>query len=180
MANVGAEAPVRTTPTVLQMSSALKKTVAKLASASSRQQRINVLMSTIQFAAVIIIRSGTHVMLLQSTKGTSSPTANVKVTVEILMMVVVCALVTMIVYVTSTVTSQMEIVGITIAENACRFLLCRTVSTFWIIKCAAVITSSTRIHAQPIKAGRAFEIRANASLTNLLLSKSLTRTMLTY
>jgi hypothetical protein len=53
-------------------------------------------------------------------------------------------------------------------ENACPFL------AFRIIKCADVMESSRRIHAKPIKAGRVFNIRAAASMRNLLLSKSLT------
>jgi hypothetical protein len=164
----GTDAPVTAAANVLATSSASNKTstVAKLASASSCQA--NVLITTILYAAVITKRMITHVWLPFKGGRPSSIMANVAVTG-------IRAIVTVVVKAMSSATFHSQIVETAgMGENACPFLLDRTVQAFQMIKYAVVIMSSTRIHAKPIKAGRVFRIWATVPMRILLLSESVT------
>ena len=157
-----ADAPVIKAANVTVTSSASNSLVAKLASVASCQT--HVLRTTILYAAVITKRMITHVWPPFKGGRASSSTANVTVTG-------ISAIGTVIVKAMSTATFQTELVE-GMGDYASPFLLDRTVMALQMIKCAVVITSSTRIHAKPIKAGRVFRIWATAPMRILLLSKS--------
>jgi hypothetical protein len=128
----------------------------------------NVLMTTVLYAAVITKRIQTHVWPLLKGGRPSSSTAHVVTGVRAIATTVVKAM--------STATFQTELVE-GMGEYARPFLLDKTVMALQMIKCAVVMTSSTRIHAKPIKAGRVFKIWATASMRILLLSESLASIM---
>jgi len=153
---------------VIATSTATNSLVAKLASASPGQN--NVLLTTILYAAVITKRIQTHVRPPLKGGRPSSSTANVVVIVT-----GVRAIATTVVKAMSTATFQTELVDE--MGYASQFLLDRTAMALQMIKCAVVMTSSTRIHAKPIKAGRVFKIWATASMRILLLSESLASIM---
>jgi hypothetical protein len=164
---VGTEEPATTATYVTAMSSASNKAVANLASASSCQT--NALLTTIQCVGVITKHIPTHVRPPFKEGRPSTFTVNATVVTGIR------AIGTQIVKAISTASFQTEIVTTVGGGEYVRpFLLERTVMAIRIIKCAVVITSSTRIHAKPTKAAQVFKTQATAAMKNSLLSKSLT------